>query len=138
MVEEFYAFRQELRETIKRFGSSSTVGDHATAGGLGKAQLPTDTTTPAPSAVNIYIFGPQGSGKTSFIRTLFRALLGEDIPQDIRSLEIELHRTDDGTGKYSVYNLTNAIRIHDTRGQREYSEAELEQLKLVKKLEKIR
>ena len=43
-------FRQELRETVRNY----------------KAEVP----------VNLHIFGPQGSGKTSFIRTCFRALLG--------------------------------------------------------------
>ena len=53
------------------------------------------------------------------------------MPKEIRDLELELYRTDDGTSKYNKYKLTEGIYLHDTRGQREYSGLELEQLKLV-------
>lgn len=73
---------------------------------------------------------------TSFIRTCFRALLGNKVPQRIRDLEAELYRTDDGTSRYSVYDLTSppnggGVKIHDTRGQREYSDEEKAQLGLI-------
>ena len=119
MVSEFQCFREELRDTVHQFR--------------------TDDITK--TGINIHVFGPQGSGKTSFIRTVFRALLGggsgdgtcvdDKIPKRIRQLEKELHRTDDGTSKYSVYKLTENIKIHDTRGQREYTETEQEQLRVI-------
>ena len=113
----------------------------------------------------VYMFGPQGSGKSSFIRTCFRAVHPtprnpcnfdgiedgrndadtlfqeltralanffcssfwclrhfvrsslhievhgpEKLPPDIEELERVLHRTDDGTSTYSVYDLTSAVR----------------------------
>jgi len=84
-----------------------------------------------PKHVNVYMFGPQGSGKTSFIRTCFRALMGSQIPKEISDLEQSLHRSDDGTSLYSVYKLTDGVCLHDTRGQREYTPEEQEQLRLV-------
>ncbi|CAD7961339.1 unnamed protein product [Amoebophrya sp. A25] len=159
---EFVRFRQELRETVRNYNTYSRSAflsfDGGSGGGAsssssinggeeaGRSRTPSASSSSSgqssgtasshdrasPPPLNIHIFGPQGSGKTSFIRTCFRALLGaRNLPKQIRNLELELYRTDDGTSRYSVYPLTQTIRIHDTRGQREYSEEELEQMKLV-------
>lgn len=110
--------RKELRQAVEGFhiGEGSTVSQ-----GL-------------PKHLNIYVFGPQGSGKTSFIRTCYRALKGPEIARKdskLRELETSLHRSDDGTSMYSVYALTNGVCFHDTRGQREYTDEEMQQLKLI-------
>jgi hypothetical protein len=110
-------YREELREAVRSFN----CGAQAPAGG------------PAcPKHINIYLFGPQGSGKTSFIRTCYRALHGpKHLDKGLEQLEESLHRSDDGTSMYSVYSLTPGIMLHDTRGQREYTDEEMVQLRLV-------
>jgi len=110
-------YREELREAVRSF----SCGTQAAPGG-----------TPPPKQINVYLFGPQGSGKTSFIRTCYRALYGaKHTDKSLEALEQSLHRSDDGTSMYSVYSLTNGIMLHDTRGQREYTEEEMAQLRLV-------
>lgn len=110
-------YREELREAVRCFA----IGAQAVPG----AQA-------APKHINVYLFGPQGSGKTSFIRTCYRALYGsKHLDKGLEQLEESLHRSDDGTSMYSVYSLTNSIMLHDTRGQREYTEEEMAQLRLV-------
>jgi len=110
-------YREELRHAVRSF----IVGQ----GAAGGASLP--------SAINIYLFGPQGSGKTCFIRTCFQALYGPRCLEGkgLKELEQSLHRSDDGTSMYSVYSLTERICVHDTRGQREYTPEEMQQLRLV-------
>lgn len=109
-------YREELRDTVKSF----MIGSQGVPG----AQFP--------KHINIYLFGPQGSGKTSFIRTCYRALYGPNhLDKGLEKLEESLHRSDDGTSVYSVYTLTDSIMLHDTRGQREYTEEEMGQLRLV-------
>lgn len=110
-------YREELREAVRSF----SVGAQAAPGG-----------TLSPKNINVYLFGPQGSGKTSFIRTCYRALYGpKHLDKGLERLEESLHRSDDGTSMYSVYSLTNSIMLHDTRGQREYTDEEMAQLRLV-------
>lgn len=53
-------YREELREAVRCFA----IGAQAVPGAA------------APKHINVYLFGPQGSGKTSFIRTCYRALYG--------------------------------------------------------------
>eukprot|EP00747_Dinoflagellata_sp_TGD_P213261 gnl/TRDRNA2_/TRDRNA2_86244_c1_seq1.p1 gnl/TRDRNA2_/TRDRNA2_86244_c1~~gnl/TRDRNA2_/TRDRNA2_86244_c1_seq1.p1 ORF type:complete len:428 (+),score=79.48 gnl/TRDRNA2_/TRDRNA2_86244_c1_seq1:69-1352(+) len=113
------AHRDELRQAVLRF----TVGQGTNADIKGNQELP--------SHINIYLFGPQGSGKTSFIRTCFRALYGLRPDRELSEAETSLHRTDDGTSMYSVFSLTDRVCLHDTRGQREYTQEEMAQLKLV-------
>jgi len=111
-------YREELRQSVRSF----SIGQGYTTGG---ASLP--------PSINVYLFGPQGSGKTSFIRTCFRALYGSRFldGRGLEGLEQSLHRSDDGTSMYSVYTLSDSICLHDTRGQREYTPEETEQLRLV-------
>mmetsp|Transcript_89276 Transcript_89276/g.168207 ORF Transcript_89276/g.168207 Transcript_89276/m.168207 type:complete len:368 (-) Transcript_89276:10-1113(-) len=112
-------YREELREAVRGFG-------------IGQAGGPIPVGLPIPGHLNIYLFGPQGSGKTSFIRTCFRALYGPKyLERGLERLEESLHRTDDGTSLYSIFPLTDRICIHDTRGQREYTQDEMEQLRLI-------
>jgi len=114
--------RRELREAVMGFKCGSEWGTSSSSGPAAK-----------PNHINVYLFGPQGSGKTSFIRTCFRALHGAKCADDkgLQELETSLHRSDDGTSLYSVYSLTNHICLHDTRGQREYTPEETSQLRLV-------
>jgi len=110
-------YREELRDAVRSFAMAAQSIPGATA---------------CPKHINIYLFGPQGSGKTSFIRTCYRALYGpKHLDKGLEQLEESLHRSDDGTSMYSVYSLTDAIMLHDTRGQREYTEEEMAQLRLV-------
>jgi len=110
-------YREELREAVRSFRCSA----QSTPGATG-----------CPTHINVYLFGPQGSGKTSFIRTCYRALYGpKHLDKGLEQLEESLHRSDDGTSQYSVYGLTDGIMLHDTRGQREYTEEEMAQLRLV-------
>jgi hypothetical protein len=111
-------YREELREAVRAFkiGAQQTVPGAAAT----------------PKSINVYMFGPQGSGKTSFIRTCYRALYGpKHLNKGLEKLEESLHRSDDGTSMYSVYSLTDSIMLHDTRGQREYTDDEMAQLRLV-------
>lgn len=121
---EFEDIRRELREAVNGFQLGEALGQ----GGAAKSGAN------LPKHLNVYLFGPQGSGKTSFIRTIYRALHGPTIAQNddgLQQLEISLHRSDDGTSMYSVYELTSCICIHDTRGQREYTDQEMQQLRLI-------
>lgn len=114
-------YRDELREAVRSFALGQAGG--GSPGPLGPNN---------PKQLNLYLFGPQGSGKTSFIRTCFKALYGpRPVNRGIQELEQSLHRSDDGTSLYSVYSLTNNIMMHDTRGQREYTPDEQAQLRLV-------
>jgi hypothetical protein len=53
------------------------------------------------------------------------------LPKNIEDLEAALHRTDDGTSEYAVYELTKYVRLHDTRGQRAFSDEEMAQMDLI-------
>lgn len=114
-------YLEELREALLNFAAGQSP-DASVPGG----------SSMLPRHINIYMFGPQGSGKTSFIRTCFRALYGSShLEKGLEEVEHSLHRSDDGTSMYSVYPLTDRICLHDTRGQREYTASEMMQLKLV-------
>eukprot|EP00927_Polykrikos_kofoidii_P072453 TRINITY_DN68569_c0_g1_i1.p1 TRINITY_DN68569_c0_g1~~TRINITY_DN68569_c0_g1_i1.p1 ORF type:complete len:367 (-),score=44.19 TRINITY_DN68569_c0_g1_i1:155-1255(-) len=113
------AYRHELREAVLSF----------VCGQSGSQPAPTNALLP--KHINLYLFGPQGSGKTSFVRSCYRALYGKARVDSLAQSEISLQRSDDGTSLYSVYSLTNSICLHDTRGQREYTPEEMHQLKLV-------
>eukprot|EP00929_Paragymnodinium_shiwhaense_P071840 TRINITY_DN36487_c0_g2_i1.p1 TRINITY_DN36487_c0_g2~~TRINITY_DN36487_c0_g2_i1.p1 ORF type:complete len:380 (-),score=88.46 TRINITY_DN36487_c0_g2_i1:63-1202(-) len=115
-------YRQELREAVMAFALGQAGPD---------GQAPSQLTAPLPKQINVYLFGPQGSGKTSFVRSAFRALYGKQHLTNLEQQETSLQRSDDGTSMYSVYSLTERVVLHDTRGQREYTREEMAQLKLV-------
>lgn len=113
-------YREELREAVRLFNSGQS------------AELPVPSGTTLPRHINVFLFGPQGSGKTSFVRSCFRALYGASYP-DVHAMESKQRgaSTVDGTFLYSVYSLTDHICLHDTRGQRDYTPEEQQQLRLV-------
>eukprot|EP00743_Colponemidia_sp_Colp-15_P001379 GILK01001513.1.p1 GENE.GILK01001513.1~~GILK01001513.1.p1 ORF type:complete len:393 (-),score=67.46 GILK01001513.1:171-1289(-) len=104
-----------------------------------------------PNHVDLLIFGPAGSGKSSLIRTFYRALHNTaTIPEEILS-KIIVKETDqnEGTLLYTsvplkesttrradvisgeMYGGTSAIRVHDTRGQIWMDSKELKQLEFI-------
>mmetsp|Transcript_9940 Transcript_9940/g.26302 ORF Transcript_9940/g.26302 Transcript_9940/m.26302 type:complete len:410 (-) Transcript_9940:62-1291(-) len=118
------SYRQELREAVMSFACGQT--------GPAGSMAPVPSSSSLPSHINLYLFGPQGSGKTSFVRSCFRALYGRRrLENTLNALETTLQRSDDGTSMYSVFSLTDRVCLHDTRGQREYTPEEMSQLKLV-------
>eukprot|EP01066_Platyproteum_vivax_P007330 Platyproteum_vivax@DN2835_c0_g1_i2.p1 len=126
-----YDERSQLREAIKSFVAPTPSGS-GIINFFSKPLCPQSQETKAP--LNIYLFGPQGSGKSSFIRTCYRALNGfKETPDDIKELEktLDEDHTGDGTLNYSVYGLSNNISIHDTRGQRMFGVEEQGQLELI-------
>lgn len=115
-------YRQELREAVLSFACGQQLG----------AGHPPPSSGVLPRQINLYLFGPQGSGKTSFVRSCFRALYGpRRLANAMTEQETTLQRSDDGTSLYSVFSLTDRVYLHDTRGQREYTKEEMAQLKLV-------
>lgn len=90
-----------------------------------------------PSSSNIIVFGPSGSGKSSLIRTFFRALHNtSELPGEIRhKVVVKGTSRNEGTTLYTTVTLkepgdTAGIKVHDTRGQiwmdsREQAQAEL-------------
>jgi hypothetical protein len=103
-VEEYVSVRRELRVSIKNFTIGQWVIDRSAI----------------PPRLNILLFGPQGSGKSSFIRSCYRAL-HSDVSEKIKKLEESLHRSDDGTLEYQSYGISENIALHDSRGQRSFS-----------------
>lgn len=61
----------------------------------------------APNHVDILLFGPAGSGKSSLIKTFYRALHNvQTLPQDIDDLlKIKAQNENEGTTLYTKLNL---------------------------------
>jgi len=116
-MEDFIGLRNELRNIIHNMRPTRPQEKGGDGNDLARA-------------LNIYLFGPEASGKTSFIRTCFRAMM-DQIPGEIENLEVSLHRSEEGTSLYSFYHITRHIRLHDTRGQREFNPDEVERVRLV-------
>lgn len=90
-----------------------------------------------PNSANLIVFGPAGSGKSSLIRTFYRALHNTStIPKEVRQqLVVKGVDHNEGTTLYTAVNLkpesakrfnylsnkeelgSSGVKIHDTRGQ---------------------
>ena len=90
--------------------------------------------------MNIVLFGPSGSGKSSFIRTLFKSIYNtKSLPPDvIDKLIIKNSYENEGTLcfqrmilKEQFEDKSTGIRICDTRGHLLMSKEEKEQFKLI-------
>jgi len=89
--------------------------------------------------INIVLFGPSGSGKSSFIRTLYKSLHKINaLPNEIfHRLTIKDSFENEGTVNYLKINLKDSseescgIRICDTRGHLLMNKEEKEQFKLI-------
>jgi predicted AAA+ superfamily ATPase len=88
---------------------------------------------------NIILFGPSGSGKSSFIRTLYRAVYGTPhLPPDVvNKLIIKDRDQNEGTLCFTRLHLkeensqTSGIIVSDTRGHIWMNEEEREQFKVM-------
>jgi GTPase SAR1 family protein len=104
-----------------------------------------------PNSANLIVFGPAGSGKSSLIRTFYRALHNTStIPKEVRQ-QLLVKGTDhnEGTTLYTAVSLkpeassrfnflrnreelgSSSIKIHDTRGQIWMDSREVNQLGLL-------
>jgi len=88
---------------------------------------------------NIIIFGPSGSGKSSFIKTLYRAIYGTSYlpPEAISKLIIKETDQNEGTLCFTRLHLkeesnqSSGLVICDTRGHIWMNEEEKEQFKII-------
>ena len=90
---------------------------------------------------NIILFGPSGSGKSSFIKSLYRSLYNSAImpPEVMNKLIIKGKYYNEGTINYTklylvptnTINKTSGITLCDTRGHTRMDELEWEQFKIL-------
>jgi GTPase SAR1 family protein len=88
---------------------------------------------------NVIMFGPSGSGKSSFIKSLYRALYNSPIlpPEALNKLKIKDVHHNEGTLKFSQFhfveetNNSSGIILCDTRGHFRMNENEKEQFKII-------
>ena len=88
---------------------------------------------------NVIMFGPSGSGKSSFIKSLYRALYNSPIlpPDALNKLKIKDVHHNEGTLKFSKFhfveetNNSSGIILCDTRGHFRMNENEKEQFKII-------
>ena len=88
---------------------------------------------------NIILFGPSGSGKSSFIKSLYRSLYNSSIlPSEIMNkLIIKSNYKNEGTMVFTQLNLVkenlrnSGIMLCDTRGHIKMNENEKEQFKIL-------
>jgi GTPase SAR1 family protein len=88
---------------------------------------------------NIILFGPSGSGKSSFIKSLYRALYNSPIlpPDVMNKLKIKSLHQNEGTLNFTKLHLveesknSSDIILCDTRGHVNMSENEKEQFKII-------
>ena len=88
---------------------------------------------------NIILFGPSGSGKSSFIKSLYRALYNSPIlpPDASNKLKIKNMYHNEGTINFTKLHLveetsnSSGIILCDTRGHFKMNENEKEQFKII-------
>jgi predicted GTPase len=88
---------------------------------------------------NIILFGPSGSGKSSFIKSLYRALYNSPIlpPEATNKLKVKNIYHNEGTINFTQLHLveesqnSSGIVLCDTRGQVKMNENEKEQFKII-------
>ena len=88
---------------------------------------------------NVILFGPSGSGKSSFIKSLYRALYNSHIlPPDAKNkLKIKSVYHNEGTLNFTQFHLveetpkSSGIILCDTRGHFKMNENEKEQFKIL-------
>ena len=88
---------------------------------------------------NLILFGPSGSGKSSFIKTLYRALYGTPFlpPEAMNKLIIKDTFENEGTLCFTRLHLkeensqSSGIIVCDTRGHIRMNESEREQFKVI-------
>ena len=100
-----------------------------------------DNSTKIIEKCNIILFGPSGSGKSSFIKSLYRSLYNSSIlpPEVISKLIIKGKYHNEGTLNFSKFFLVegdknlkkSGINIYDTRGHKKMDDLEGEQFKLL-------
>ena len=88
---------------------------------------------------NIILFGPSGSGKSSFIKTLYRAIYGTPFLPPDASNKLIIKNTSENEGTLCFTRLylkeendfSSAIVICDTRGHIWMDQDEKEQFKVI-------
>ena len=90
---------------------------------------------------NIILFGPSGSGKSSFIKSLYRSLYNSAImpPEVMNKLIIKGKYYNEGTINFTKLflvpsnktNKTSGITLYDTRGHKRMDDLEWEQFKVL-------
>ena len=88
---------------------------------------------------NVILFGPSGSGKSSFIKSMYRSLYNSPIlpPETINRLIIKNKYHNEGTLLFSQFTLVKECQNHsgiilcDTRGHFKMNENEQEQFKIL-------
>ena len=88
---------------------------------------------------NVILFGPSGSGKSSFIKSLYRALYNSPIlpPEASNKLKIKNIYHNEGTINFTQLHLveesqnSSGIILCDTRGHFKMNENEKEQFKII-------
>ena len=91
------------------------------------------------NSCNFILFGPSGSGKSSFIKTLYKALYGTSIlpPDAVNKLVVKAFDENEGTLNFTRLHLKEesdgsfGITICDTRGHITMNNSEKEQFKVI-------